>query len=80
MLVLPDPAEEKTKGGLIIPDTEKKRTRSGLIVALGPDVKHAQVGQRVSYGEFSGQDTKYKDIDFLVMREDDALLILPNED
>ncbi|CAB4185625.1 GroS Co-chaperonin GroES (HSP10) [uncultured Caudovirales phage] len=78
LLVLPDPAEEKTRGGLIIPQTDQKRTRAGQIVAIGPDVKHAKIGQRVSYGEYSGQETKFEDIDFLVMREDDALLILPN--
>ena len=36
VLVLPNPAEEKTAGGLIIPDTAKEKPLAGKVVAVGP--------------------------------------------
>ena len=42
VLVLPNPAEEKTAGGLFIPDTAKEKPLMGKVVAVGPgtaDVK-----------------------------------------
>ena len=33
VLVLPNPAEEKTAGGLIIPDTAKEKPLAGKVVA-----------------------------------------------
>ena len=36
VLILPNPAEEKTAGGLIIPDTAKEKPLAGKVVAAGP--------------------------------------------
>lgn len=36
VLILPNPAEEKTAGGLIIPDTAKEKPLAGKVVAVGP--------------------------------------------
>ena len=36
VLVLPNPAEEKTAGGLFIPDTAKEKPLMGKVVAVGP--------------------------------------------
>ena len=39
VLILPNPAEEKTAGGLFIPDTAKEKPLAGKVVAVGPGTK-----------------------------------------
>ena len=36
VLIQPNPAEEKTAGGLFIPDTAKEKPLAGKVVAVGP--------------------------------------------
>jgi chaperonin GroES len=36
VVVLPAPAEQKTKSGIIIPDTAKEKPQNGVVVAAGP--------------------------------------------
>ena len=58
VLILPNPAEEKTAGGLIIPDTAKEKPLAGKVIAAGPgtsDVKmEVKVGDQVLYGKYAG--------------------------
>ena len=72
--------EEKTKGGIIIPDTAKEKPQRGEVVAVGPgkdgNLMTVQVGDIVLYGKYSGQELNYEGTDFLIMREDDILVIL----
>jgi chaperonin GroES len=80
VIVKPFPAEQKTAGGLIIPDTAKEKPQKGEIVAVGPgkeDIKMTvQVGDTVLYGKYGGQELSYEGVDYLIMREDDILVIL----
>jgi chaperonin GroES len=80
VVVKPAPAEEKTKGGLIIPDTAKEKPQRGEVVAVGPgkDDKKMTVakGDIVLYGKYAGQELSYEGNDYLIMREDDILVIL----
>ena len=80
VVVKPAPAEEKTKGGIIIPDTAKEKPQRGEIVAVGPgkDGKAltVNVGDIVLYGKYSGQELSHNGEDFLIMRENDILVIL----
>ena len=39
VLIQPNPAEEKTAGGLIIPDTAKEKPLAGKVIAVGPGSK-----------------------------------------
>ncbi len=74
------PAEEKTAGGIIIPDTVKEKPQKGEIVAVGPgkdDVKMTvKKGDTVLYGKYAGQEISYKGEEYLIMREDDILVII----
>ena len=36
VVILPNPAEEKTAGGLFIPDTAKEKPLMGTVKAVGP--------------------------------------------
>ena len=80
VVVKPAPAEEKTKGGIIIPDTAKEKPQRGKVVAVGPgkdgNLMTVQVGDVVLYGKYSGQELQFEGQDYLIMREDDILVIL----
>lgn len=80
VLVKPAAAEETTKGGIIIPDTAKEKPQRGTVVAVGPGKKdHAmtvKVDDVVLYGKYAGQEVAHNGDDFLIMKEDDILLIL----
>lgn len=80
VVIKPAAAEEKTKGGIIIPDTAKEKPQRGEVVAVGPgkdgNLMTVQVGNIVLYGKYAGQELNYEGNDYLIMREDDILVIL----
>lgn len=80
VVVKPAPAEEKTKGGIIIPDTAKEKPQRGEVVAVGPGKEGKALtvkkGDIVLYGKYSGQEMSYEGEDYLIMREDDILVII----
>lgn len=80
VVVRPAAAEEKTKGGIIIPDTAKEKPQRGEVVAVGPgkdgNLMTVQVGDIVLYGKYAGQELNYEGHEYLIMREDDILVIL----
>lgn len=80
VVVKPAPAEEMTKGGIIIPDTAKEKPQRGEVIAVGPgkdgNLMTVQVGDIVLYGKYAGQELNFQGDDFLIMREDDILVIL----
>ena len=80
VVVKPAPAEEKTAGGIIIPDTAKEKPQRGEVIAVGPGkddiAMTVKAGDVVLYGKYSGQELQYEGTDYLIMREDDILVIL----
>ncbi|MCL4149816.1 UNVERIFIED_CONTAM: hypothetical protein GTU68_000983 [Idotea baltica] len=80
VVVQPAKAEAKTTGGIIIPDTAKEKPQKGKIVAVGPGKDGNQLtvkkGDTVLYGKYSGQEIAYEGKDYLIMREDDILVVL----
>lgn len=79
VLVLPNPAEEKTAGGLFIPDTAKEKPLMGKVVAVGPgtaDIKmEVKEGDTVLYGKFAGTELSIDGEDYLIMRQNDILAV-----
>ncbi|MBK8736955.1 MAG: co-chaperone GroES [Saprospiraceae bacterium] len=80
VVVKPAEAETKTKGGIIIPDTAKEKPQRGEIVAVGPGKEGNKMtvkkGDIVLYGKYAGQEFNYKGVDYLIMREDDILIVV----
>jgi chaperonin GroES len=80
IVVKPAPAEEKTKGGIIIPDTAKEKPLQGEVVAVGPGKEDQKmtisVGDQVLFGKYAGQKIELDGEEYLIMREDDVLVIL----
>ncbi|MEL6657288.1 MAG: co-chaperone GroES [Bacteroidota bacterium] len=80
VVIKPASAEETTKGGIIIPDTAKEKPQRGEVVAVGPgkdgNLMTVQEGDIVLYGKYAGQEINFEGEDYLIMREDDILIIL----
>ena len=80
VLILPQPAEEKTIGGIIIPDTAKEKPLQGKVVAVGNGTKdeamEISVGDQVLYGKYSGTEVELEGVKYLIMRQSDVLAIL----
>ncbi|MGB9597440.1 MAG: co-chaperone GroES [Candidatus Poribacteria bacterium] len=85
ILVKPIEQQEEKIGGIIIPDTAKEKPQEGEVVAVGPGrigengqriAMTVAVGNKVLYGKYSGTEVKYKNEDYLIMREDDVLAII----
>ncbi len=80
VLVLPNPAEEKTAGGLIIPDTAKEKPLAGKVIAVGPgtaDIKmEVKPGDEVLYGKYAGTEIHVEGTDYLIMKQSDILAII----
>jgi chaperonin GroES len=76
--------KETAKGGIIIPDTAKEKPQEGEVMAVGAgkiekghrvplDVK---VGDRILFGEYTGNDIKIDDQEYLILREEEILVKL----
>jgi chaperonin GroES len=80
VVVKPSAAEEKTTGGIIIPDSAKEKPQKGVVVAVGPGKDDNKMtvkkGDVVLYGKYAGQEINHEGQDYLIMREDDILVIL----
>jgi chaperonin GroES len=80
VVVKPAEAETKTPGGIILPDTAKEKPQKGKVVAVGPGKDGQEMtvkkGDTVLYGKYAGQELSYEGKDYLIMREDDILVIL----
>lgn len=60
ILVLPDPKQEKTAGGIIIPETAKERPQVGTIICVGKKVKGYKSGDRILFGKHAGIQLDFK--------------------
>ena len=78
-------AEKKSKGGIIIPDTAKEKPIEGEVIAVGPGKRNdkgvlspigIEVGKRILFGKYSGNEVKIDDVEYLIIREEDVLGII----
>lgn len=80
VVVKPAPAEEITSGGIIVPDTAKEKQQKGEVIAVGPGKEGikptVKKGDTVLFGKYSGTELNYEGEDYLIMREDDILVVL----
>jgi chaperonin GroES len=63
----------KTASGLYLPENSKENPDIAKVVAIGPDVKHLKVGDRIVYKEYSTTDLKVNEEEFLIVKEEDVL-------
>ncbi len=83
VLVRPTEEEKVSAGGIIIPDSANgEKPNTGEIIAAGNgritdsgDVRamDVQVGDKILFGQYSGQAVKIEGEDLLMMKEEDIL-------
>jgi len=85
VVVRPDEAEERTKGGIVLPDAAKEKPARGQVVAVGigkllengkrvpPALK---VGDHVLYGKYSGSEVKIDGVAHNILRESEVLAVI----
>ncbi len=80
VLILPNPAEEKTAGGLFIPETAKEKPLAGKVIAAGPGTEEVKmevkVDDTVLYSKYAGTEVNVDGVDYLIMRQNDILAII----
>jgi len=78
--------EERTSaGGIVIPDSAAEKPSKGEVIATGNgkildngDVRalDVQVGDKVLFGKYSGNEVKVDGEELLVMREEDIMAVI----
>ena len=85
VIVRRDESEEVTAGGLYLPDSAKNKPARGIVVSVGDgrlldDGSRSkftvQEGDHVIFLSYAGEDFKFGDCEFLIMRESDILAIV----
>ncbi|MBQ1214268.1 MAG: co-chaperone GroES [Tidjanibacter sp.] len=80
VVILPNPAEEKTAGGLFIPDTAKEKPLMGTVKAVGPGTAEVKMevkeGDVVMYGKYAGTEIHIDGTDYLIMKQADIMAIM----
>jgi co-chaperonin GroES (HSP10) len=87
VLIEPVDIQKETASGLVIPESvEKEQKAMGTIVRLGAKVTHLEVGQRVLYGMYAGEDIQLRNkeeqkdqVDLKLVLEEDILAVIENE-
>jgi chaperonin GroES len=68
-----DVAPTTTASGLYLPDNAKEKPVMAKVQAIGPDVKHLKVGDRIIYKEYSTTELKIDGVEYLLVKEEDVL-------
>lgn len=85
VVVRRDESEERTAGGLYLPETAKNKPSRGVVVSVGDgrilddgtrSKFTVQEGDRVLFLSYAGEEFKFGDDEFLLMRESDILAII----
>ena len=80
-----DESEERTAGGLYLPESAKNKPSRGVVVSVGDgrvldDGSRSKFsvkeGDRVVFLSYAGEDFKFGDDEFLLMRESDILAVI----
>lgn len=84
VVVKPEPAEEKTKSGIVLPDTAKEKPVEGTIIAVGSGrvldngqkvQLEVKVGDRIIYSKYGGTEVKIDNEEYVILRGEDILAI-----
>lgn len=91
VVALPDPPEEKSKGGILMPDTVKEQNKfaatKATIVAVGANAfaewgrgNGPATGARVLIAQYAGANVKGADgKDYRVLNDEDVIAVLECE-
>lgn len=93
VLITRSKPESVTAGGIIIPEMAVKSNNEGYVMAVGPLVgvkavealkndqadfcAYPKIGDKVLFGEYAGSEIQHNGKEYLLMRENDIMAILP---
>ena len=66
-------AKTQTASGIYLPDSSKEKPVMDEVKAVGTDVKHVNVGDKIIYKEYSTTELKIDTVEYLIVKEDDIL-------
>ena len=66
-------AKTQTASGIYLPDSSKEKPVMAQVKAIGADVKHVKVGDKIVYKEYSTTELKIDGVEYLVVKEEDIL-------
>lgn len=79
-------SEERTKGGILLPDTAKEKPQMGKVLAVGSGrvldngqkvALEVKEGDKVLYAKYAGTEVKLDGEEYMVLKENDILAIVP---
>jgi chaperonin GroES len=85
VVVLPDPPQTKTKGGIILPTVAQNLSHCGVVKAAGPGLMNpdgslqpmtVKVGDRVSYTKMVGIEINITGEPHITMKETEILAVI----
>jgi len=85
VLVKPDGETSRvSEHGIVTPDNIEEETKAfGTVEAIGPDIEDIEVGKKVIYGKFAGEDIMVKgsdkEVDFVLLHEEWILAFIEKE-
>ena len=63
-------AKTQTASGIYLPDSSKEKPVMAEVKAVGTDVKHVNVGDKIIYKEYSTTELKIDTVEYLIVKED----------
>ena len=73
-------AEETTKAGIILASASKEKSQIAEVIAVGPGTKdvemHVKAGDKVITAKYAGTEVKYDGVDYIIVRNNDILVIV----
>jgi chaperonin GroES len=84
LVVKADPAEEKTRSGIVLPDTAKEKPAEGTVIAVGMGrvldngtkvPLEVKIGDKVIYSKYGGTEVKIDNEEYIILSEKEILAI-----
>lgn len=76
--------EETTKSGIVLPGSAKEKPQMAEVLAVGPGgvvegkeiTMYVQVGQKVIYSKYAGNEIKIDGNEMIIVRQSDILAVV----
>ena len=77
-------AEEKTTSGIILPGSAKEQPQMAQVIEVGPggfvdgnEIKmEVEVGDKVIYSKYAGNEVKIDSEEYIILRQSDILAVI----
>ena len=79
---------EEMRGGIVIPDSAKEKPQRGVVIAVGNGKRldsgevvplTVKEGDLILIGKYSGSEVSVDDKEYLILREDEVLAIIEED-